>query len=410
MLKIPNAYLKAKTYVHILMIILVISSCKKDSAVELSATEQNTIFNKKSIAKSISSLPNEQKINNARSWYDSQSKLSSATIQTSSDEKVKLIFNPEWDKATVESINGFLVTTTKVKTTLRNFDNGSTEFNLVIKFDGERYETKTVAVTNTEKKASPILSPTDLFSLAYCEKELPKDKLKAKIKVYSPSFKQEKEQIYNENGRIIVNFKSKKASNSQQSDVNITVCRDYWLVIDTYNSNNALVDSETTYLGNFCTEINVQTTIDYIDNGNGTYGGPSNNEEATVTATGVLISEGTPAEVTEQGILRKSWNVTWEFGTAIMSGYTVSGHSTELMKAIYHQSTGWIWDTVTNQSISTAGTRPTGMGFVKKGYATTLYNTTRKAHVEVAFALEYVSQGTTKSTIPTSEDIILDLK
>jgi type II secretory pathway pseudopilin PulG len=243
----------AKVLILLAITSVLINGCKKDT-----------------LPNGSSPLTKQQQIENAKNWYESQQKLSSATIESSKDEKAKLIFNPNWEKAAVENINGITVISTFVNTTLRNFDQGATTFNLVIKFDENGYESKTVTIKNKEQNDMYRLTPFELYDIAFTKNELANDELNAEIKVFSQAFKQEKEEIYDPSGRTEVNFKLAKLNNTPQT--NVTVCVDYWLNIDFYSPTGALIESTSTYLGRYCQETDIQV-IWWIDNGDGTYGG-----------------------------------------------------------------------------------------------------------------------------------------
>ena len=247
--------LGAKAIVLLLITTIILSGCKKESIKE----------------NSLNTLTNEQKIAKARSWYNLNEKLSSATIQSSKDEKAKLIFKPNWEKATVEIVNGVSVVSTFVNTTLSNFDKGQTKFNLVIKFENESFDAKIVTVKNTKQNEINVLNTVELYEIAFTKKELEYG-LNAHIKVFSDAFKQEREERYDLNGRTVINF---KLNSSPQRSLNAVLCTDYYYVLDFYDSENNLIATQTTYLGRHCEHVDIQQAVWWIDNGDGTYYGGS---------------------------------------------------------------------------------------------------------------------------------------
>lgn len=258
------------------------------------------------------SLTDAEKIKQAKSNYEQQQKFQKVKITSSKGKEAKLIFVPDWANAKVDEINSTSIITMPVKTNLDKLF-PDTKFSLIVSEENNDYEFKTLSIHSLNNE-SEELSSVDQYNLAYGNNKTSEDnKIAAEVKVYSPTFKVEKNLLYKENkikNIAITNDISDssvlKDDNNTLATVIVTVCIDYFLIVDTYNSSGGLIDSETTYLGRFCNDTTIETTIDWIAPTDG---------EATPSDTTKLDIEFGDAESTGLSITAIAdtvKNVSWQ--------------------------------------------------------------------------------------------------
>lgn len=122
-----------------------------------------------------------QKIEKAKSWYENEQKGKLKTISGSNGKEANLIFTPDWEKASVEWINGTTVITTRVKTNLSILFGRDTEFNLIIREENNNYVCKTISTRSSNDNHLDI---HDLYKVAFSGVGLPKENsFKGELKI-----------------------------------------------------------------------------------------------------------------------------------------------------------------------------------------------------------------------------------
>lgn len=381
--KITN---RVKMLVMLMTAVILVGSCKKDLRSDMS----------------VDGLTNQQKIAKAKTWYEAENKTTTSFIKSSKGDSVKLVFEPNWDKATVSTIDGVSVVSTYVNTTLRNFDKGQTRYHLVIKLDNDGYKAKTVTVKQNQANSLNVSTPEELYELAFTNREQSKD-LNAHVKVFSSSFKQEKEERFDFTGKTTINFARNAAASSMQTN-DITLCIDFWIHVRAYDSDGNLLFTITTFVFTDCQprSSTEQEAIWWIDKGDGTYGGPPVYEEASIWPAATFVSDSPFTDDIVDGVYTRTWNVNWQFATATLSFNTLTGLSTEVCKTYLHPTLGWQWESVSNLNYSTSGTAPSGTSFMQSNYSTVLNTSYGSAEVTLTAHLLYQMGGLARSTPPVT--------
>lgn len=278
------------------------------------------------------------------------------------------------------------------------------DYKLIISLGSKDYSAKITSLNNFDKAANNF-SNSELYLSAFNKGNIgDTKKVDAILKIFNENFKMDKNLLYTvENGVRVIDIVKDYTNpdnglgGGKTSVIEYTICTHYYLVVDTYHSNNNLIDSETTDLGVYCIELTTEQT-DFI--------APDPNSGGTETETlegggrSVELNLGSVEEYTDtNGAPRRQWNVSWSFAGHSWRNFNLFGVSTEQCNTKYVAG-NWEWVSVVNQTYYTGGTVPSGWSYVKDGYSVNYTST--KASVQFTSHLEYVMRGFNKTTSPSS--------
>jgi hypothetical protein len=150
-------------------------------------------------------LTDAQQIENAKSWFSEQQKNQITTFMNIKGKEINLTFVPGWKNAAVAHIGNAIIITTTVKTNLQSIYGESTQFNLVIKNEDNRYDLKILKIRpNDEGDKENILDAAELYKTAFTNDDLSSEQLNAEIKIYNAHFKSNGTILYTATGRTMI--------------------------------------------------------------------------------------------------------------------------------------------------------------------------------------------------------------
>ncbi|WP_157257906.1 hypothetical protein [Pedobacter ginsenosidimutans] len=103
-------------------------------------------FSSLTVVKKDASISNLSHAEKAMNWYLNQQKNIKSIFISSAGDSVKLKFNPKWEKALIEDIDGKSLLVAIVQTNLRRASDKHTEFAVIIVNDENNYDYKIASV------------------------------------------------------------------------------------------------------------------------------------------------------------------------------------------------------------------------------------------------------------------------
>ncbi|WP_231492179.1 hypothetical protein [Pedobacter sp. Leaf170] len=216
---------------------------------------------------SVSIEGNKQLVENSRQWYEAQQKNLDSRIKSSTGTTNQLIFKPDWDLVKVDKSGDATIITTLVNTNLSNIDNGQTQYNLVIKYDGNHFESKVVTVPIDKAKSSNRMNPKELYELSFLEITDKENIKRRSANVYSNRFVLERQDENSFTRKF--NDKLQALNSKDLVKLKVTVCMDLFLTTDWY-TNGVYQNTSTVFVGSHCSDV-MATEVWWIANDDGTY-------------------------------------------------------------------------------------------------------------------------------------------
>lgn len=343
-------------------------------------------------------LSDEEIIETAKIYYQKQEIFQSSTIINSKGKFLGLLFNPEWNKAVVKKIGDVIAITIPIETNLQKITSENTRFNLVLESKNNVIAHKIISVESIKKDA--ISSVDDLYNTAFNKINLnEKSSFNANVKVFSANFKLDKMISFSDRGANLISNKYLKKINDGENPngyfnsiktsvaVEFTKCTDWYLVVKSYDANDNVTSTSTTYLSTTC--ITETREVDFIEpvNPNGSGGNDNQNANFDYKDLGEAVSEAEASEneteETLNGVVYKIKPLKWRF----YKGPTLYFTSTE-KGVIRVENNSRMWHSLTHTSIDQGG-------FWLLGYAepinviTTPHVNFNNSYMEISFGIKY---------------------
>ncbi len=261
-------------------------------------------------------LSDAQIIENAKTWY-LQEKIAVRSKLSVNSTLTEITFEPNWEKANVENVNGKRIITTPAKTNLSRYSSLGTKYSLIIEESKESLVGKIVSVNNF--KANVPLGNSELYKIAFTDEDAFKHLgVSADIRIFDLNFKEREHVLYTERGARDISITTAKVDNFDKSlnqKTTTTVCYEINVYIWGYDDNGEPA-FEALNFGQFCPEINL-TTIDFIQSSE--YGAltPEQQLEALLSIENPFKTWWNRLNDKEQALLRSEpWKAIQAFSNA----------------------------------------------------------------------------------------------
>lgn len=246
---------KYLTFLFLIILIVGHNSCKKD--------ELND------------GLTIEQKIENAKKWYEQEVAQSKGYLKSDAGDSVKLIQELLWDKVeTTILTDQSLVITVPIKSNLIKLGIGLNNQNLVINYKDDLIQSKIVNVFFNNKTDTTRLSPVKLYEIAFLGSIVNKE---AKYHNQIVNKNIDSDLILNTSVKSTIGAKKIANSPNNNAKMESVQCSDWYLITNYYDGYGGIIGQSEQYLGRTC---NNGVGLDQDQPAPGEWGGTPGYEES----------------------------------------------------------------------------------------------------------------------------------